>query len=206
MVVAVKTVDEIKAELDEVRAKKAAKKGKEPEPKKKDWYGLVYCDSNGYASIIGRDQKGIWLGKASEFIPFLKSRGITGENVDSVLSALEDFRAEQKNQEKTTKAKNSAPRVSKTQSCHSAIKKPQRYISIPPPKPNRATFGNNAEILASQHPFFKKDQKLLEIMKSLCARDIGTPTIHRELKEAGYVIPYRTVGRWVSQMRTEQLL
>lgn len=203
-----KSVDEIKAELDEVRAQKRATK-KEAEkfaPEKKDWYGLVYCDANGDASIADFNDGGIWLGKTTEIIPYLKSRRVDGNNVNSVLQAVEDFREEQKNQEFPTKAKKERPSVSKSRSCHLATKNPQPYISIPPPKSHRATFEDNAQNLALQHPFFKKDAKLFALLESLCARDIGTPTIHRELNEAGYNIPYRTVGRWVSQIRSKELL
>lgn len=202
-----KTVDEIKAELEEFRSKKEVEG--ESLCEKKDWYGLIYCGANGYCSIAVSSENGgtpLWLGKTDEFIPYLKKRGVNGENIASVLSALEDFRAEQKNQENPPKAKNKKPRVSKSQSCHSATKNPQPYISIPPQKLNRATFEDNAQILASQRLFFKKDQNLLALLESLVKRDIGTPTIRQELNEAGYNIPYRTVGRWVSQMRSKELL
>lgn len=207
MVMTVQNREEIEAEVKALRDKRKAEQ-ESREKQKKGWYGLVYCDGE-YASIIDfidGSAEAICLGKTDEIIPYLKSQGIGGDNINSVLLAAEDFRAEQKNQEKTAKAKNSTPRVSKTQSCHSATKKPQRYISIPPPKSHRATSEDNPPNLASQHPFFKKDQKLFNLLKSLTDRDIGTPTIHRELNEQGYAIPYRTVGRWVAQMRSRELL
>lgn len=200
MPVAVKNQDDIKAQANALRSKRQAdqeKKAKE----KKDWYGLVYCDANGYASIIGPEGSGIWLGKSSEIIPYLKSRGIDGENVNSVFQAAEELQAEQKedqkNQEIPAKAKNKKPRLSKTQSCHSATKKPQRYISIPPQKTHRATFLEKS---------LKNNTKLLKLLESLVKRDIGIPTIHRELNEQGYAVPYRTVGRWVAHMRSKELL
>lgn len=185
-------VDEIKAELNEVRAKKESE-GSSRE--KKDWHGLVYCDSNGYCSISGKDLEGVWLGRTDEIIPYLKSRGISGDNVDSVLLAVEEFRAEKK--EGILHKDFGGPTVSKTQSCHLATKKLQRHISIPPPQANRATFLRNS---------LKNDTKLLKLLESLVNRDIGIPTIHRELNEQGYAIPYRTVGRWVGQMRSRELL
>jgi hypothetical protein len=202
MAAAVKTINEIKAELEEVRAKKKAEQkqaGKTP-PEKKNWYGLIYCDSNGYASIDG-----IWLGKTEEIMPYLKKQKINGENINSVLAAVEDFRAEKKEGEILHKDFG-GPAVSKTQSCHSNTKIEQPYISIPPQKTNRATSEDTPQNLASQHPFFKKDPELFKLLKSLTDRDIGTPTIHRELNEHGYAVPYRTVGRWVAQMRSKQLL
>jgi hypothetical protein len=203
-----KSVDEIRAELEVIRAKRKAerKDGERVLPTKKDWYGLVYCDVSGGASIADFDGGGIWLGKAAEIIPYLKMRGINGENLDSVLLAVEEFREEQKNQEFSAKAKNEKPRVSKTQSCHLATENQKTPITIPPQKTHRATFEDNAQNLASQHPFFKRDPKLFALLESLTKRDIGIPTIHREINEAGYNIPYRTVGRWVSQMRSKELL
>ena len=183
-----KSIDEIKAELEEIRAKKDSNK---PLPSKKDWFGLVYCDSNGYASIIGNNGEGIWLGRTDEIIPYLKKRHITGERVDTVLGAVEDFRAEK--QAELLQGDFSGPRVTKNQSCHSAIKKEQPYISIPPPETNRATFSGIS---------LKNDAKLQGILESLIKQDIGIPTIHKELASQGYPIPYRTVGRWVSKLRS----
>lgn len=197
-----KSVDEVKAELEAIRAKREAERS--TLPGKRDWYGLVYCDSNGYASIIGRNMEGMWLGRADEIIPYLKKRGISGENVDSTLLAVEDFRAGEK--EEILHKDFGRPTESKTQSCHLAIKNQQPYISIPPGKSNRATFEDGAQNLASQHPSFKNDPKLLALLESLTKRDIGIPTIHRELNEHGYAVPYRTVGRWVAQMRTKEML
>ena len=129
---------------------------------------------------------------SDEFIPFLKSRGITGENVDSVLSALEDFWAEQKNQGKIAKAKNLAPRVSKNHSGHPNTKTPQPYIIDQGEKTIVATFKHNPQILS--------------LLESLITRDIGVRTIHSKLKKKGYNIPQRTVTRWVSKMRSKELL
>ena len=92
MTTAVKSIDEIKAELESIRAKKAPKLLRE----KRDWYGLVYCDSNGWASIADFGTGGVWLGKTDEIIPYLKKLGINGENIDRVLLAVKDFRAEHK--------------------------------------------------------------------------------------------------------------
>ena len=182
-----KSIDEIKAELEEIRAKKEAK---QPPPGKKDWYGLVYCDSNGYASIIGKNCQGIWLGRTDEIIPYLKKRHITGERVDTVLGAVEDFRMEK--QADLLQGDFSGLRVTKNHSCHSAIKNEQPYISIPPPETHRATFSGIS---------LKNDAKLRGIFESLVKQDIGIPTIHKELAKQGYAIPYRTVGRWVSKAR-----
>lgn len=187
-----KSLDEIKAELEEIRAKKEAAKAPSG---KKDWYDLVYCDSNGYASIIGKNGEGIWLGKTDEVIPYLKKRHITGERVDTVLGAVEDFRAEK--QAEVLKGDFGGPRVGENQSCHLRTKNPQPYISIPPPNTNRATFSGIT---------LKNDAKLRGIFKNLVNQDIGTPTIHRELAKQGYNLPYRTVGRWVAKMRDGQVI
>lgn len=182
-----RSIDQIKAELEEIRAKKEAQQP----PGKKDWYGLIYCDSNGYASIIGKDCEGIWLGRTDEIIPYLKKRHITGERVDTVLGAVEDFRAEK--QAELLQGDFGGPRVSENASCHLAMEKPQPYISIPPPKTPRATFSGIT---------LKNDAKLCGLVKSLAKQDIGIPTIHRELSRQGYNLPYRTVGRWISKIRS----
>jgi hypothetical protein len=171
MPVAVKHVDEIKAELDTLRAKKEAeKKEKEGRKEKKDWYGLIYCDSNGYASIIGDDPEGIWLGKTNEIIPYLKKEQIDGENIDMVLEAVRRFRSEQENP-----------------SCHLATENDTTSVITPESNPNRATF--------------KKDPQFLGFLEQLIAKGYGLPTIQRELKVKGFDVPYRTLGRWVKKHR-----
>jgi len=187
MPVATKSIEEIKAELEEVRAKKEATKSS---PGKKDWHGLVYCDSNGYASIIGKNGQGIWLGKTDEIIPYLKKRHITGERVDTVLGAVEDFRAEK--QAETLQGDFAGPRVSKSHSGHSATKNQQPYITDQ---------GNNSVVAT-----FKHNPQFLGLLKALVARDIGVRVIHAELQAKGYNIPQRTVTRWVTKVRSEQML
>ena len=125
MLTAIKSIDEIKAELEAVRAKKVT-----PERQKRDWYGLVYCDSNGWASIVGGDFKGIWLGKTNEIIPYLKGRGIKGENVDIVLQAVKEFWSEKE-----------------SQSYHLATKVCTDHIVTPPEKSNRITFKEDPKFL-----------------------------------------------------------
>jgi len=192
MPVATKSIEEIKAELEEVRAKKEATKSP---PGKKDWHGLVYCDSNGYASIIGKNGQGIWLGKTDEIIPYLKKRHITGERVDTVLGAVEDFWAEK--QAEILQGDFGGPRVSKNASCHLATENGTTNIFTPTKKNNRATFSGIT---------LKNDAKLLGLVKTLANQDIGTPTIHKELAKQGYALPYRTVGRWISKIRAGQVV
>ena len=148
-----------------------------PRYKKDFWYGLVYCDSNGYASIVGNQSsegvlEGVWLGKTDEFIPYLKSRRIDGENVDMVLQAAKEFWSEKK-----------------SQSCHLATKNGTGHISIPPAKPHRATL--------------LKDPHFLSLLDSLISEGHGIPTIQKELKNRGYDVPYRTLGRWVNKRKAE---
>lgn len=187
MPTATKSLEEIKAELEEVRAKKEAAKAP---PGKKDWYGLVYCDSNGYASIIGKNCQGIWLGRTDEIIPYLRKRHITGERVDTVLGAVEDFRAEK--QAEILQGDFEGPRVSKSHSGHSATKKQQPYITDQ---------GNNSVVATFRH-----DPQFLSLLKSLVVRDIGVRVIHSELLAKGYDIPQRTVTRWVAKIRSDQML
>lgn len=139
------------------------------------WYGEVYCDSNGWASIAGKTSpegafEGVWLGKTDEIIPYLKSRRINGEDVDIVLQAANEFRSEKK-----------------SQSCHLATKNGTGHISIPPAKPNRATF--------------KNDPRFLRLLDSLIAEGCGLPTIQKRIKENGYDVAYRTLGRYIKVRR-----
>ena len=90
---------------------------KEPRYKKDFWYGSVYCDSNGWSSIVGDKLEGVWLGKTDEIISYLKSRRIDGENVDMVLQATKEFWSEKK-----------------SQSYHLATKGGANHNSIPPLK------------------------------------------------------------------------
>ena len=92
MPVAVKHIDEIKAELEAIKSKKRVTRIKRD---KRDWHGLVYCDSNAWASIIGDNLEGIWLGRTDESIPYLKSRHIDGENVDIVLQTVRQFHSKE---------------------------------------------------------------------------------------------------------------
>lgn len=144
-----------------------------PRYKKDFWYGAVYCDSYGYASIIGNDLQGIWLGKIDEFIPYLKSKRISKEDAndfDKVLNAFQEFRSEKK-----------------SQSYHLAIKGRANHNSIPPCKTNRITF--------------KNDPQFLRLLEHLISKGYGIPTIQKELKSKGYDVAYATLGRWVHRRK-----
>jgi len=182
-----KSIDEIKAELEALKAKKDAKKA--TRQGKRDWYGLVYCDSYGWcwiADFENGEVKDICLGRTEEFIPYLRERRIDGENVTGVLMASQEFSAEKKSEK-------SPPAESKTQSCHLDTKNCKGYIIDQGEKLNRATFSKNTP---------KNDEKLSAILETLIKKDYGIPTIQRELVNQGYRIPYRTLGRWVAQARS----
>lgn len=189
-----KSVDEIKAELDAVKAKKEAEQAA-PE-KKKDWHGFIYCDAYGWCWIADIEKSGevknICLGRTEEFIPYLRRRGIDGTNVINVLIASQEFLTEKKNQVSPGKGDFGTPREKKSHSGHSNTKNGKSYISIPPEKSIVATFKNNPQ--------------LLRLLEGLITQDIGVRTIHSQLRDKGYNIPQRTVTRWVSQMRTRELL
>ena len=161
-----KTFNEIQEELEAVKAKKKNKKPRE----KRDWYGLVYCGDNGWTSIIGDNCQGVWLGKTNEIIPYLKSKHIDGEKVDSVLMAVEEFWS-----------------ARKSQSCHLATEVDAPYVFPLNKQSNRATLLDNDTF-----------RKLLE---ESIKEGYGIPTMQNRLKEAGYEVPYRTLGRWVKKMR-----
>jgi hypothetical protein len=154
MPLAFKHVDEIKAELEAVRAKKQDK----PKREKRDWYGLVYCDDNGYASIVGRELKGIWLGKTEDIIPYLRSKNIDGENIDLVVQASKEFWSERK-----------------SQSCHLATESCTPCPITLIEKPNRATFKNNPEFSRLLEHLVSEDQGIPTIQGTLKAQGYDVP-------------------------------
>jgi hypothetical protein len=202
MPVAVKHIDEIKAELETIKAKKKANK---PERNKRDWYGLVYCNSNGWASIIGDNCEGIWLGKTSEIIPYLRSRHINGENVDMVLSAVRQLHSKENPKPHKRprffgmdgyvplppynhiKANDGKPSESKSQSYHLATNNNTPSRVRRKRKPPRI--------------ILKKDSLFLASLEELITREYGIPTIQKELKARGYEVAYATLGRWVKERR-----
>ena len=157
-----------------------APKGSPPKPKaekekarwRKDfWHGLVYCDSYGHAWTDNFEP--VYLGQTEEIIPYLKSRGIDGENYNMVIEAAEEFRAEKK-----------------FPSCHPATKGDATPVKTSGASPNRATFKDNP--------------RFLRLLDGLIAKGCGTPTIQKELREKGYDVPYRTLGRWVNGRKISQ--
>jgi hypothetical protein len=197
-----KNIDEIKAELDTIKAKKEANK---PKRDKRDWYGCVYCDSNGWASIISDNNEGIWLGKTSEIKPYLKSRGINGEHVDMVLQAVRQFRSKEDPRPyerprffgmdgyvplppyKPVKANDGRPRKLKSQSYHLATNSNTPCVLRRKRKSHRINL--------------RKDRLFLAHLDKLIFKGYGIPTIQKELRAKGYPVPYATLGRWVKKRR-----
>ena len=136
--------------------------------KKDFWYGSVYCDSNGWASIVGDNLEGIWLGKTDEVIPYLKSRRIDGENVGMVLQAIKEFRTEKE-----------------TPSCHLATKVGKDHIVIPPTKPHRATFKEDPRFLRLLDSLIAEGCGLPTIQKRLKENGYDAPyrTLGRWVKK-----------------------
>jgi len=124
-----------------------------PKWQKDSWYGLVYCDSYGHAWITGKQFKSVHLGKTDELIPYLKSRGIDGENVDSVLIAAEEFRSEKE-----------------TPSCHLATKNDEGGINTSVENSNRATFRDNPQFLSLLDALIDKGYGIPTIQQRLKGR------------------------------------
>lgn len=198
----IKNIDEIKAELEIVRSRKKANR---PERGKQDWYGLVWCDSNGWASIIGDDRKGIWLGETREIIPYLKCRHIDGENVDMVLQAIRQLHPKEEPRPykrprffgmdgyvplppyQSVRANDGRPRKSESQSYHLAT--------------NNNTPSTLGQKRGSNRIILRKDPLFLAFLDELISKGYGIPTIQKELKARGYDVAYATLGRWVRQRR-----
>ena len=176
-----------------------------PRYRKDSWYGLVYCDSNGWASIVGDKLEGVWLGKTSEFIPYLRRNGIDGENAAEVLRAYGQFHSlsstprQQRSRFHGTdgylplppyqpiKAEVGRPRKSESHSCHLATENQRGHISIHPPE----------SIVA----ILRKDPHFSASLDALIAEGLGIRMIHSELGGKGYRVPMRTLGRWIKQRR-----
>ena len=154
----------------EQKPSKPKAKVEETRYKKDFWYGLVYCDSNGHAWIADLDGevKPVYLGKADEFIPYLKSKRIDGENVDMVLQATKEFWSEKK-----------------SQSYHLTTKNGTGHISIPPAKSYRITFKNDPLFLASLDELISQGYGIPTIQKELKAKgyDVAYATLGRRVKE-----------------------
>jgi len=165
-------IEKARQELTQVKESPPVSPKAKEKPKwaKDSWFGLVYCDSYGHAWID--EFEPVYLGKTDEIIPYLKSRGIDGENVAIVLIAVKEFRTEKK-----------------SQSCHLATKDDATPVKTNGANPNRATFKDNPRFLAS--------------LDSLIVKGYGTPTIQKELREKGYDVPYRTLGRWVNKRKSQ---
>ena len=88
-----KSVEEIKAELDAIKAKKeVAPKTRE----KPGYYGLIFCDDYGWCWLADDTLQTKCLGRTEEIIPYLKKRGITGEKVTEVFQAVREYPREKK--------------------------------------------------------------------------------------------------------------
>jgi len=128
----------------------------------------------------------MWLGKTDEFIPYLRRRNIDGENITTILAALEDFRAEKE------QGDFAGPTESKSHSGHLAMKNLQHHIMV----------GGEKSIVAT----LKQNPQLLGLLRAMVDQDLGVRAIHSRLAEEGYKIPQRTVTRWVSRLRSSELL
>ena len=140
------------------RSAKAKPEREEPIYKKDFWYGLVYCDSDGYASIVGRDLQGKWLGRTDEFIPYLKSKGIDGENVDRVLQASHEFRSEKK-----------------SHSCHLATETSGRPMASGGQKTIVATLKKDPHFLASLDALISQGKGIRVIHSELRSKGYEVP-------------------------------
>lgn len=141
---------------------------KAPRYKKDFWYGSVYCDSNGWSSIVGDKLEGVWLGKTDEIIPYLRSKGIDGENVDMVLQATKEFWSEKK-----------------SQSYHLATENRQASGIRGRPKSHRITLKKDPLFLAYLDELISRGDGIPTIQKELKSKGYEVPyaTLGRWVKE-----------------------
>ncbi len=143
---------------------------RQPRPKKDTWYGLVHCDSYGHcwiADFIDGEAKSIYLGKTDEFIPYLKSKRIDGENVLRVLQANRELRSEKE-----------------SHSCHLATENERGYITDHPHKPVVATFRDDPRFLTLLEGLISQGKGIRVIHSELKSKGYEVPerTLGRWIK------------------------
>lgn len=128
-----KDIERARQELAQVKESPPTRPKAEKERKnwgKDFWYGSVYCDSYNHAWISGQQLETVYLGRADEFIPYLKGKGVDGENVDLVLIAAKEFQSEKK-----------------SYSCHLATENSEVKVNTSDAKPIVATFKKDPRFL-----------------------------------------------------------
>ena len=88
-----RSVEEIKADLEAIKAKKEVKPKIREKP---GYYGLVFCDDYGWCWLADDSLQTKCLGKTEEVVPYLKKRKISGEDVDGVFKAIKTTPREKK--------------------------------------------------------------------------------------------------------------
>jgi hypothetical protein len=130
----------------------------EPRWGKDRYYGLVYCDSYGYAWIADLQLDTIPLGKTEEVIKVLKDRRVDAEDVAQVLQAIKEFRQEKKNQ-----------------SYHLATKKGAVGVAGHGAKSHRITFKDSPQFLRLLDVLIKKGKGIPTIKRELKTKGYDVP-------------------------------
>ncbi len=130
----------------------------EPKWSKDKYYGLIYCDSYGWAWIADLKLENIPLGKTEEVIKILKDRQVDTEDVAQVLQAVQEFQAEKKNQSYHLDTRNGAV----DNIGHAA-------------KPHRITFKTNPQFLGLLDDLIKKGLGTPTIKRELKAEGYEVP-------------------------------
>ena len=106
---------------------------------------------------------------------------------DEVIPYLRSKRIDGENVDIVLQAVKEFRTEKKSQSCHLATGNDATSMITPESNPNRATFKDNP--------------RFLRLLDELISKGYGTPTIQKELREKGYDVPYRTLGRWVNKRK-----
>jgi hypothetical protein len=130
----------------------------EPKWGKDKYYGLVYCDSYGWAWITDLQLETICLGKTEEVTKVLKDRRVDTEDVAQVLQAVKEFQTEKKSQSYHLATKNGAGTVNG----HGA-------------KLHRITFKKNPQFLRLLDGLIKKGLGVPTIQRELRAKGYDVP-------------------------------
>jgi hypothetical protein len=130
----------------------------EPKWGKDKYYGLVYCDSYGYAWIADLQLETICLGETKEVIKVIKYRQVDAEDVAQVLQAVKEFQTE-----------------NRSQSYHLAMRNGAVDNIGQAARSHRISFKTNPQFLRVFDHLIKKGVGVPTIQKELRARGYDVP-------------------------------
>lgn len=140
------------------------------------WRGGIYCDSYGVAWGIDETLNTVRLGKTADVLE--ATRDIDRDNPGAVIKAVKDYQSV------------------KDQACQSAMETKQVYMCH---LDESIQVHGNGSAANHNRAILETDPQFLRLFDTLINHGYGVLTIQNKLKQNGYDIPYRTIGRWVKR-------